>query len=387
MKQYHHPVRETPRPNVEGDLMSNAEFSPVIELEELEAKVFNNLRMRDIAAWVYEDTLADLGKLDPSSRMILITKIIDAIRVHIKDFAILECRDREGRRGKEGRSREVHLTSFPSTATSTIVCSNLAWSDENSAEKTTQGASLLKGPDDTTSVLPDSKHHEDVHEHIGFNRCAEIEPLDDISPLEEGNPRNETSGDETSSDKASANEGYASQMPPSTSTTSDVATAQGEDDLLHQLMDYTTRQFNGSFAEIQLLEAFAKTSVAICLEAILNKAAAIRQAAGQDDRGSSQDGRGDLGYGSKPGSESSGRSCGSNNGGGQSPTDPGENGSGSGGNDLPPPRVRYELPQTQTNNSPLLFSCPFRKRNPKRFNVRDYESCALREFTTFTLVK
>src|SRR3569833_2442911 len=25
---------------------------------------------------------------------------------------------------------------------------------------------------------------------------------------------------------------------------------------------------------------------------------------------------------------------------------------------------------------PLRFSCPYRKRNPRRFNVRDHESCA-----------
>lgn len=33
------------------------------------------------------------------------------------------------------------------------------------------------------------------------------------------------------------------------------------------------------------------------------------------------------------------------------------------------------------------FSCPFRKRNPIRFNVRDHESCALKPFTDFALLK
>ncbi|KAG6357713.1 hypothetical protein INS49_013592 [Diaporthe citri] len=33
------------------------------------------------------------------------------------------------------------------------------------------------------------------------------------------------------------------------------------------------------------------------------------------------------------------------------------------------------------------FSCPFRKRNPIRFNVRDHESCALKPFADFALLK
>ncbi|KAK7710626.1 hypothetical protein SLS63_012900 [Diaporthe eres] len=33
------------------------------------------------------------------------------------------------------------------------------------------------------------------------------------------------------------------------------------------------------------------------------------------------------------------------------------------------------------------FSCPFRKRNPIRFNVRDYGSCALNPFADFALLK
>lgn len=33
------------------------------------------------------------------------------------------------------------------------------------------------------------------------------------------------------------------------------------------------------------------------------------------------------------------------------------------------------------------FSCPFRKRNPLRFNVRDHGSCALNPFTDFALLK
>lgn len=33
------------------------------------------------------------------------------------------------------------------------------------------------------------------------------------------------------------------------------------------------------------------------------------------------------------------------------------------------------------------FSCPFRKRNPIRFNVRDHTSCALNPFADFALLK
>jgi hypothetical protein len=33
------------------------------------------------------------------------------------------------------------------------------------------------------------------------------------------------------------------------------------------------------------------------------------------------------------------------------------------------------------------LSCPFRKRNPLRFNVRDYHNCAITEFPDITLVK
>lgn len=33
------------------------------------------------------------------------------------------------------------------------------------------------------------------------------------------------------------------------------------------------------------------------------------------------------------------------------------------------------------------FSCPFRKRNPLRFNVRDHGSCALNPFADFALLK
>lgn len=33
------------------------------------------------------------------------------------------------------------------------------------------------------------------------------------------------------------------------------------------------------------------------------------------------------------------------------------------------------------------LSCPYRKRNPARFNVRDYRVCAMRPFQDFTLLK
>mgnify|MGYP006976733289 CR=1 FL=1 len=36
------------------------------------------------------------------------------------------------------------------------------------------------------------------------------------------------------------------------------------------------------------------------------------------------------------------------------------------------------------NNSQLSYPCPFRKRNPVRFNIRDHESCARGIFTSLT---
>jgi len=33
------------------------------------------------------------------------------------------------------------------------------------------------------------------------------------------------------------------------------------------------------------------------------------------------------------------------------------------------------------------YSCPFRKRNPTRFNVRNYQACALTSFSDITQVK
>ena len=33
------------------------------------------------------------------------------------------------------------------------------------------------------------------------------------------------------------------------------------------------------------------------------------------------------------------------------------------------------------------LSCPYRKRNPKRFNIREYDSCAFTYFSTFGALK
>jgi hypothetical protein len=47
---------------------------------------------------------------------------------------------------------------------------------------------------------------------------------------------------------------------------------------------------------------------------------------------------------------------------------------------------------TGSTTSPMAskhagLSCPYRKRNPARFNVRDYRVCAMRPFQDFTLLK
>jgi hypothetical protein len=35
----------------------------------------------------------------------------------------------------------------------------------------------------------------------------------------------------------------------------------------------------------------------------------------------------------------------------------------------------------------MHFSCPFRKRNPLRFNVRDFQSCAVQSFPDIPQLK
>lgn len=43
---------------------------------------------------------------------------------------------------------------------------------------------------------------------------------------------------------------------------------------------------------------------------------------------------------------------------------------------------RLRVSKTRTS-----FTCPYRKRNPLRFNVREYGSCALNSFADMALLK
>ncbi len=60
--------------------------------------------------------------------------------------------------------------------------------------------------------------------------------------------------------------------------------------------------------------------------------------------------------------------------------DPDEYGSGQGSGSLPVKKAKPN-PRDEEN---LRLSCPFRKRNPHRFNVRDHHSCAMTYFPKFS---
>ncbi len=46
-----------------------------------------------------------------------------------------------------------------------------------------------------------------------------------------------------------------------------------------------------------------------------------------------------------------------------------------------------EIQSRKANTLALSFACPFRKRNPLRFNVQDYPGCGLHPFATLSMVK
>ena len=49
-------------------------------------------------------------------------------------------------------------------------------------------------------------------------------------------------------------------------------------------------------------------------------------------------------------------------------------------NEAPAPK---KLRPSFSTDSPLRLSCPFRKRNPRRFNIRDHYSCSMTYFPKF----
>lgn len=52
-----------------------------------------------------------------------------------------------------------------------------------------------------------------------------------------------------------------------------------------------------------------------------------------------------------------------------------------------PPREDIAAKKPKLSGITSNFSCPFRRRNPLRFNVRDHPKCALAPFSDITLLK
>lgn len=69
-----------------------------------------------------------------------------------------------------------------------------------------------------------------------------------------------------------------------------------------------------------------------------------------------------------------------NGGGGRKRSNAGYDHGGGAGDGSPGGGKRQKVSQTQQQSSDMHFSCPFRKRNPVRFNVRDFQSCAVQSF-------
>ncbi|KAL2166663.1 hypothetical protein VTG60DRAFT_2326 [Thermothelomyces hinnuleus] len=62
-------------------------------------------------------------------------------------------------------------------------------------------------------------------------------------------------------------------------------------------------------------------------------------------------------------------------------------GSGSGGGSPDGGGKRQKVSPTHQRPATVEFSCPFRKRNPVRFNVRDFQSCAVMSFPNMSQLK
>lgn len=78
------------------------------------------------------------------------------------------------------------------------------------------------------------------------------------------------------------------------------------------------------------------------------------------------------------GSQSGSSQSGSKRKQGDGPGDDGQ-GSGQGSGFMPIKKAKHNV----RDDSNLRLSCPFRKRNPHRFNVRDHHSCAMTYFPKF----
>ncbi|KAH6851352.1 hypothetical protein B0I37DRAFT_373828 [Chaetomium sp. MPI-CAGE-AT-0009] len=69
-----------------------------------------------------------------------------------------------------------------------------------------------------------------------------------------------------------------------------------------------------------------------------------------------------------------------NGGGSRKRFNAGDGHGGGAGDGSPGGGKRQKVSQTQQQSPDMHFSCPFRKRNPIRFNVRDFQSCAVQSF-------
>ncbi|KAH6613236.1 hypothetical protein F5144DRAFT_596633 [Chaetomium tenue] len=69
-----------------------------------------------------------------------------------------------------------------------------------------------------------------------------------------------------------------------------------------------------------------------------------------------------------------------NGGGSRKRSNAGHDHGGGAGDGSPGDGKRQRVSQTQQQSLDMHFSCPFRKRNPVRFNIRDFQSCAVQSF-------
>jgi hypothetical protein len=93
------------------------------------------------------------------------------------------------------------------------------------------------------------------------------------------------------------------------------------------------------------------------------------------------------GVASSVGSGSGGSSQGQGNGGGGRKRSNGAESGDGAGDGSPGGGKRQKIWATSQPSADMHFSCPFRKRNPVRFNVRDFQSCAVQSFPDFSQLK
>jgi hypothetical protein len=93
-------------------------------------------------------------------------------------------------------------------------------------------------------------------------------------------------------------------------------------------------------------------------------------------------GTGSTGGGSGAGGGSRKRASGSQDSGDSGGTDGGAGGSGAPGGGKRP-----KLAAAQHQSTDMNFSCPFRKKNPAKFNVREFRHCAVQSFPDMAQLK